>query len=128
MRDFFQCGSTKQFSQTVARIAFAISRNGGVYCHHQRGKPSHTRPFNGRFGSTSPTNQIKLVPNAAGRSSSNLFQLVPGDGGKREWYSSRASRGRSREFSAGVHQPAVTDGRQNRRKSNPFAKDFRLQI
>jgi hypothetical protein len=128
MRNFFQRGPAQQFTQTIARIAFAISRNGGVYGDHQRRKSGHTRPFKGSFGSASSANQIKLIPHIAGRSRSNPFQLVPGDGGKCERYSGAASRGCCRKFPVGMHEPAVADGSQYRWKGNLVTKDFRSQV
>jgi hypothetical protein len=118
----------KKLLHAVARIAFAHSGDGRVHGDDEGGVACAASAVDAAFGGGAASEEIKLIPCGALCSGLHVFQFVAGNGGE-DVAGTRFARGfGGGDFSAGVDQAAVADGRQQPGEGQIDSEDTDAEI
>src|SRR5258708_34140866 len=97
-------------------VPLAYSRHRRINGDDESGEPSVPRTFDPCLGGRPSAQKVELIPNRPAGRLFYIFQPVPGDGGESVSRPVFSSSRRRSQLAIAVHQPAVSDGSEDRRK------------
>jgi hypothetical protein len=118
----------QELLHAVARIAFAHSGDGRVHGDDEGGEAGAARAVDAAFRGGAATQKIKLIPRGAFGGGFHVFQFVAGNGGEDIAGAGFARGLGGGDFSAGVDQAAVADGRKQPGEGQIHSEDADAEI
>ena len=116
IRNLGERRGAEELFHSISEIAFSQTGNGRVDRDYQGGVTSNTGAFYRAFGCLTSSDDIELIPSRPLGSGFDVLKLVPRDGRKNVPGTGATGCTRCCDFAARMHEPAVADRSEHRRK------------
>jgi hypothetical protein len=126
--NFLEGVAADELLHAVAEVALADAGDGSVDGDDERGKAGGAGALDGGLGSAAAAHEIELIEDGSGGGGLYVFELVAGDGGENVGGAGVAGGARCADFADGVHEAAVTDGREQERQREIEAENASAQV